>query len=295
MTPALAAPATPGRGEPGTAAVSLPVPLPEGTMPVGSLASGTGTTEPAVKISAPGTFVLPVAPALPREAAEPVPPVLPAAPVLPGTSPQSSGGAARMAPVSAAAVSGLAGLEVSTKDASVVQPPVALAPMAAPAAPVAVAATGHTPAAAPQQLLSQVSQPLVRLAAAGPGEHVMTLSVNPENLGPVTVRAVISSEGVRVEMFAPTETAREALRHILVELRRDLAGASNGPAATLTLSDQNSPDNGSGGGAAQADDRSGRAATASAEPVNLPAAGLSETSPQRSGPTGATTALDVMA
>lgn len=257
------------------------------------------STAPALagEAALPAATVAPGQATLPAATAPPAAPALPAVSALPGAAPVAAGGTARMAPVSSAGASGFAGLEVSTKDASVVQPPVAPAPMAAPAAPAAPAAASNTPAAAPaQQLLNQVSAPLVRLTAAGPGEHVMTLSVNPENLGPVTVRAVISSEGVRVEMFAPTETAREALRHILAELRRDLSG-STGPAATLTLSDQNFPGNGSGSGAAHADDRSGRTpAAAPEEPANPPAAAARpETSPQRSGTTGATTALDVMA
>ncbi|WP_442864176.1 flagellar hook-length control protein FliK [Arthrobacter sp. ATA002] len=180
--------------------------------------------------------------------------------------PRTPGGTARTAPVSAGAGTGYAGLEVQTTDGSVVQPPVGVpAPAGASFFPAAVPAAVPAPAVHSPQLLNQVSQPLVRLAAAAPGEHVMTLSVTPENLGPVTVRALISSEGVRVEMFAPTETAREALRHILADLRRDLAGGGAGMPATLTLSDQNHPGNGSGGSAAQAEDRSGRAASSHRE------------------------------
>jgi flagellar hook-length control protein FliK len=72
------------------------------------------------------------------------------------------------------------------------------------------------------------------LASAAPGEHVVTISVTPENLGPVTVRAHITGEGIRVELFAPTDLAREALRVILPDLRRDLAGT--GLSAQLDLS-----------------------------------------------------------
>jgi len=64
----------------------------------------------------------------------------------------------------------------------------------------------------------------------------MTLTVSPENLGPVTVRAHVSAEGIRVELFVPTELARESLRALLPDLRRDLAGA--GMNADLDLSSE---------------------------------------------------------
>ena len=77
------------------------------------------------------------------------------------------------------------------------------------------------------------------LAAAGAGEHVMTVHVTPDTLGPVTVRAHVGGEGVRVELFAPTDAGRDALRAILPDLRRDLGGA--GLTGTLDLSSQNQP------------------------------------------------------
>jgi flagellar hook-length control protein FliK len=75
----------------------------------------------------------------------------------------------------------------------------------------------------------------------------MTLSVTPDNLGPVTVRAHVSAAGVRVELFAPNDMGRDALRAILPELRRDLAGT--GMNANLQLSSNNHPTgSGTGGG-----------------------------------------------
>ncbi|WP_312182883.1 flagellar hook-length control protein FliK, partial [Arthrobacter sp.] len=108
----------------------------------------------------------------------------------------------------------------------------------------------HTVAAAPVQapaaqaapLLTQVAQPLFSLSAAAPGEHVMTLSITPENLGPVTVRAHVSADGIRVELFAPNDAGREALRTILTDLRRDLSGS--GLNTSLSLSAQDQPGNG---------------------------------------------------
>jgi flagellar hook-length control protein FliK len=104
------------------------------------------------------------------------------------------------------------------------------------------ATTGAPPpaaASAPQSLDAQLARPVFTLAAAGRGEHVMTVHVTPDNLGPVTVRAHVGVDGVRVELFAPTDAGRDALRAILPDLRRDLG--STGLTGTLDLSSQNQP------------------------------------------------------
>lgn len=111
-------------------------------------------------------------------------------------------------------------------------------PAAASPAQPAPAALPAPPASPP--LATQLQGPLFSLASAKPGEHTMTLSVTPDNLGPVTVRAQIGAEGLRVELFAPTDAGREALRAILQDLKRDLASAGLG--ADLDLSSQNQPD-----------------------------------------------------
>jgi hypothetical protein len=98
----------------------------------------------------------------------------------------------------------------------------------------------------PAKLLSQVSAPLFSLASAAPGSHVMTLKLSPEDLGPLTVRAHIEGAGVRIELFAPGEAGREAIRSILPELRRGLGESGFG--ASLDLSEHNAPaDAGAGG------------------------------------------------
>jgi flagellar hook-length control protein FliK len=86
----------------------------------------------------------------------------------------------------------------------------------------------------------------------------MTLSVTPDNLGPVTVRAHVSAAGVRVELFAPNDIGRDALRAILPELRRDLAGT--GMNANLQLSSNNHPTgNGTGSQAGTGQSGAGQA------------------------------------
>ena len=67
----------------------------------------------------------------------------------------------------------------------------------------------------------------------------MTINVTPDNLGPVTVRAHISAGDVRLELFAPNDAGRDALRAILPDLKRDLAGT--GLNANLDLSSGNQP------------------------------------------------------
>jgi flagellar hook-length control protein FliK len=84
-----------------------------------------------------------------------------------------------------------------------------------------------------------LAQPLFSLAGARTGEHVMTVQVTPDNLGPVTVRAVIGGDDIRIELFSPSDGGRDALRQILTDLRRDLAGG--GLAASLDLSSKNEP------------------------------------------------------
>lgn len=109
---------------------------------------------------------------------------------------------------------------------------------ASPAAPAASAA-----APLPQQpMAAQLARPLFTLATEAPGEHVMTMKVSPEDLGPVTVRAHISSDGVRLELFAAGDAGRDAVRTALPELRRELA--QQGLTATLDLSGRDTPGQG---------------------------------------------------
>jgi flagellar hook-length control protein FliK len=107
-------------------------------------------------------------------------------------------------------------------------------PPAAPAAP-----------SAPPTFATQVSVPVFTLVGGAQGEHTLTVNVAPDNLGPVTVRAHITADGIRVQLFAPTDAGRDALRAILPDLRRDLAGS--GLDASLDLSSRNEPDDSRGG------------------------------------------------
>jgi flagellar hook-length control protein FliK len=102
----------------------------------------------------------------------------------------------------------------------------------------------------------------VSLAQAADGDHSLTLTVSPESLGPVTVRAHISGGTIHIELHAPNDLGREALRAVLADLRRDLAAAAPHASLVLSASDdgpgstnpQGSPNSGgaAGGNAASA-------------------------------------------
>lgn len=117
--------------------------------------------------------------------------------------------------------------------------PVVTAAPAPTAAPVVAPSHGVSAPPAPQAAFAaQVTPTLFTLAGAKPGEHVITINVTPENLGPVTVRAHVTGESVRVELFAPTDAGRDALRTILPDLRRDLAGSGLNTALDLSSEDR---------------------------------------------------------
>ncbi len=111
---------------------------------------------------------------------------------------------------------------------------------AAPSSPVsAPAPAAPAPPPAPAPLATQVGKPMLQLAAMGNGDHTVTLNVSPDNLGQVTVRAQVGADGIRVDLFAATDSGREALKAILGELRRDLAGM--GGNSSLNLSGDGQP------------------------------------------------------
>lgn len=196
----------------------------------------------------------PVAPAASRPTSE-------VAPSAPPTSAGVTSAPARLpsAATQGAATQGTAALGAATPAASTL--PAARARSASPATDTAApqsiampaiatptvrleAVAAPTPAAEPASaqntpFAGQLARPIFTLATAAPGSHTMTISVTPDILGPVTVRAHVSPDGIRIELFAPTDLGRDAIRAILPDLRKDLAGAGVG--ANLDLSSQNQP------------------------------------------------------
>ena len=188
-----------------------------------------------------------------------------ALPVIPAATPAARDGSSRPdqpAPPTPATSASASAPAVSVSPTST---PIVTAPDAAVAVPRAVAA--------------QVAPVVLSIVQRPVGSHQLTMTVNPDTLGPVTVRAHISAGGeVRVDLLGATDAGREALRSIVTDLRRDLAAVM--PHASLALgsstvaTDAGSPDRGAqpgSGGAAgeQAPGERGRATTdgrPSAEP-----------------------------
>ncbi|MDI3242943.1 flagellar hook-length control protein FliK [Arthrobacter sp. AL08] len=281
-TAAAAGQAIPGRMTPEQAATepqlraggAVPVSAPATAVPAAAAgAPAVAADANAVATGAPAAVVLPaatVAPSSPAQDAAPaagltgaastpatasLQPHPPAASTTPGLS-SAAGGTTFAGLVPNAGASGsdvrpdrksALAATVSVESASTAG---AAALTGGPATPTPTAATStsapQAPAtASPQQgpaLQPQLSRPLFTLAAAAAGEHVMTLKVNPEDLGPLTIRAHIDAGGVRIEMFSPGEAGREALRGVLPELRKELADAGFG--ASLNLSDRSGPGDG---------------------------------------------------
>lgn len=113
---------------------------------------------------------------------------------------------------------------------------------AAPATPV------HQASPVPPTLVEQVRGPLGQLRTAPEGNHVFSIRITPENLGPVQVRAHIGPDSIRVELIGATDAVRDQLRIMLTDLRRDLQ--STGMTAQMSVSDSDSaaPDRTAGHG-----------------------------------------------
>lgn len=184
-----------------------------------------------------------------------------------------------------------AGGEAPPSSASLVPLP---QPFAVPTPVVMPPSPTPARAIAAHALAPQLAKPIFTLAAAAPGEHVMTVKVTPENLGPVTVQAHIGADGVRVELFTPTDAGRAAVQAVLPDLRRDLADA--GLAASLDLSDHSAPqgsgDRGSDDSGGDDGGRRGRRAARAAVVLGARA------SPARAAPilaSGGAAGLDILA
>lgn len=218
-------------------ASALPAsPQPAGTVPASPLPSALPGTRPTSKLPVGLEPAVNVTAAQPRESGTAV--VLPTGKPAVQQDPQRVlGQDGPAAPASGLPAGIHAGIPVLVQPAS----PLQRAPSAAPPG-----IATPTPLADPAKLLPQVSVPLFSLASAAPGAHVMTLKLSPEDLGPLTVRAHIEGAWVRIELFAPGEAGREAVRSILPELRRGLGESGFG--ASLDLSEHNAPaDSGAGG------------------------------------------------
>jgi len=160
---------------------------------------------------------------------------------VPGASTVAGTAVAQTGPAAPAGLPGdqrtVAPAHPSSESTPAIQLPVSALPVEhlAPVSPV----VSPQPAAQAAPLQQQLARPMIRLASAENGAHTLVVRVAPDDLGPVTIQAHISDAGVKIELFAPNDAGREAIKQILPELRRDLTStAANG---SVSVSDQNAP------------------------------------------------------
>ncbi|KNY06888.1 flagellar hook-length control protein FliK [Microbacterium sp. GCS4] len=242
-------PATPvdGEAEPSAERGLLHEPTARATVATSaSMVSPTGAPAVLVAGGAPGVSVQPDL----ADGATVSTDGVPAPAATAGAAASASASRASSAPVvslpmASAAVASPA--PTSTASAGAASPAEDGVPASAPPTPAIAAAVPATPtvtaapvdAATPASPVSravaaQVSPVVVSIAQRPSGVHQLTMTVNPDSLGPVTIRAHIGQGGdVRVELFGATDAGRDALRAIVTDLRRDLAGAM--PHATLSI------------------------------------------------------------
>lgn len=246
-----------------------PIPPPAETAPHSVAAEGGGAEDAPAVSAAQNADVPPItdadAPvitaasgAADARARDAQPVARPAVPAAPETAPDAR--VARAESVSAPSSTAAASSDVLpapstttvSKDAGVRQDqPAPLTPTASATAPAAsvsptsapVLTTPETAAAVPRAVAAQVAPVVLSIVQRPVGSHQLTMTVNPDTLGPVTVRAHIGVGGeVRVELLGATEAGRDALRTIVTDLRRDLAAVM--PHASLTLGSSTSADAG---------------------------------------------------
>ncbi|MBP2374065.1 flagellar hook-length control protein FliK [Paeniglutamicibacter psychrophenolicus] len=225
---------------PGTASVQDAAPA---AIHPGVPESGSDTAEPSIPAGdGPRAGGGPSPAAAGVALAEPVPSAAPPAPVPASATAAHS--------VAQAAEPGPAAATRPSNDLAVG----AIDPIEVPSATAAPART-HTP-----PLHRQLLGPIATLAAGPNGERTLSVNIAPEALGPITVKAHLGSEGIRMDLSAPTEAGREALRAMLPELRRELA-ASGGGNITLNTTADGSSSGGSPRGEAFGSGGEQRAAT----------------------------------
>lgn len=150
-----------------------------------------------------------------------------------------AGQAAAPKVASAAAPASQSTPTVSGVNTTNVTPAQAAAPAQAPAVATANPVTPSAPVYAPnlsQQVFEQLQAQLSRLRSMGAGQHQLKIAVNPETFGPVRVAANFHADGtVQLQLLGSNDAAREQLRQVLSDLRRDLA--STGLTAQLDLAE----------------------------------------------------------
>jgi flagellar hook-length control protein FliK len=181
---------------------STPGPVPVGSPLAGSAAAVTESATPISGPSAPNAGGVPPVAVAPADAPNAAAPHVPAT-VVPATA-LSQAGAGRGTRVAPDGAKPAAAKSQPTIPGQWVQPGVVtLTPTSTVTAAAHVAAP-QPASSTPAPLNTQLAPALFQLRDVGAGIHVLTLTVAPEAVGPVTVRARVEASGIRIELSAPT-------------------------------------------------------------------------------------------
>jgi len=222
-TPAAAAPAsaTPAAAAPASAAAG-----PAGAAPADAAPThaATAAAEPAAARNQPGTHPLhrrsARGPAVPEDA-------LHGQPAVSGEKVAETAPIATGVPAEPPAVTAQGGsVAASAGDPSV---PAVHAPAAAPSPAGHSTALGsetvHHHPAQELPLARQVAGPVLALRAGGDGSHQLIVALHPAELGPVNVHVRIVGDLMTIQLASTSETAHDALREALPQLRSELQTA----------------------------------------------------------------------
>jgi flagellar hook-length control protein FliK len=181
-------------------------------------------------------------------------------PAIPGekaaeAAPGSTGVPAEPVPAAVTAQGGNPAAPAGDPSVSAVQ-----APAAQPVAAGQPAALGSEPAhrhpATELPLARQVAGPVLALRAGGDGSHQLIVALHPAELGPVNVHVRIEGNLMTIQLASASETAHDALRDALPQLRSELqsAGLSS---ASVSVDLTSGGSGGLGGSGAFANPRQG--------------------------------------
>jgi hypothetical protein len=185
---------------------------------------------------------------------------------VPRDQPAMSGKVAETAPVSTgvpaepAAVTAPGGnpaAPAGNPSVSAVHAP-AVAPLAAGQSSLLGSEPAYRHPAAELPLARQVAGPVLALRARGDGSHQLIVALHPAELGPVNVHVRIEGNLMTIQLASTSETAHDALREALPQLRSELQ-SSGLSSASVSVDLTAGGSAGSGGSGAFASPRQGAA------------------------------------
>jgi flagellar hook-length control protein FliK len=148
-------------------------------------------------------------------------------PAVPGEradTPAGTGVPAGSVPAASAAPAGTVAAAAGDPSVQAAQVPAAQ-PVAAGQSTTAGSEPAHRHPAAELPLARQVAGPVLALRAGGDGSHQLIVALHPEDLGPVNVHVRIEGDLMTIQLASTSETAHDALRDALPQLRSELQSA----------------------------------------------------------------------